>query len=252
MADRERSPNYPALDLETAVGLIRRLYNTEGRSVMSYESLAQSLGSTSDNLSGPFRSKIAALRQYGLIEKAGIGSAKLSQLGVSIGLRVPDEPGFAEAVQEAALSPELFRELWARFKEGGSAVNMRNFLVESRGFAKQGAERAVKAFIVTRSFAKLDTESYNLTDESDPATEEATPAPVNIAGTRAPDAPRPAKTEPGQVTYAWLADGIDVQMAFNRRPTAKAITRIMSYLGTMKEDLLDSESVQASDDSGVE
>lgn len=245
MADRERSPNYPALDLPSAVALTKMLWQKEGRSQMSMPALAQALGSTSDGLSGPFRSKIAALRQYGLIDKAGVGKAKLSPRGVTIGLRSQDDPGYWEAIQEAALAPSLFQDLWARFSEGGSDTNIRNFLVEDKGFALAGAERAVRAFRETVAFAKLDASSYNEPDDAAAAedkleTPRVQPGPVmaRLFSAEERNEPPSRPTSEGRVSLNWLlSDKVPVRVIFDADPTPRAVDRLIGLLQFLKDDL---------------
>src|SRR5437867_12855179 len=107
---KDRSPNYPALSLETAVQRAKALYEREGRSAVAPEVAVKAWGYRS--LSGPSRSQIAALRHYGLIEQPSNGNLRLSNRALALVLRSPDSPEYQAALRDAALTPALFRELY--------------------------------------------------------------------------------------------------------------------------------------------
>ena len=100
MASKDRSPNYPAYNLEQAVQWAQKLWEREHKNAAPAVSLAKAMGS--DSVSGPVRQKIAALRQYGLIDDVGKGSYKLSSIGITVALHKSSDPEYREAIRTAA------------------------------------------------------------------------------------------------------------------------------------------------------
>jgi hypothetical protein len=62
----DRSPRYPSMGLSEAVDLSSKMWIKERRTAVSPEVVAAAWGHKS--LSGPVRSKIGSVRQFGLIE----------------------------------------------------------------------------------------------------------------------------------------------------------------------------------------
>src|SRR6185312_9401580 len=105
---RERSPNYPAYGLPVALQFAKQLWSQEKRTAVDLYSVARAIGS--EGLSGPARSKIAAMRQYGLLQSVN-ADVKVSDRAVTLILQRPGQPEFDQAVKDAAVAPPLFAEL---------------------------------------------------------------------------------------------------------------------------------------------
>jgi len=115
------------------------------------EELARDLGFKSH--SGPARTLIGAMRQYGLLEKQG-GGTGLSPTAQRI-IRSPEgSEEHAAAIREAALIPNLFRDLYATHR-GEPEDAIKSYLKLRRGFTEEGAAVAASAYRDTISFAKL-------------------------------------------------------------------------------------------------
>jgi hypothetical protein len=162
MAGKLRSPNYPALSLRQALDAAEKLWKAEKRTPVSHEAAATGLGFKS--LSGPARVTIGALRQYGLVDKAEKGHIKLSELAVRVLHGNPDDK--EAALQQAATSPNLFKEL-ARLHADGSEAAIQSYLITKKEFAEDGARKAAKAFRETRKLAKQDASGYTPDDEQE-------------------------------------------------------------------------------------
>lgn len=158
---RERSPNYPGIDLGEALQLVERLFTREGRTPSPVPVVAQAFGYKS--ASGPAKSKIGALKQYGLVTQSK-GQITVSDFAVRILLAVEDTPESRAAIQQAALSPPLFKELYESMADA-SPSNLKQHLVLKRRFTQEGAERVIESYMGTRVIAKLDGTSYD--DESE-------------------------------------------------------------------------------------
>ncbi|HYK54467.1 MAG TPA: hypothetical protein VEV38_13165 [Candidatus Eremiobacteraceae bacterium] len=233
METRERSPNYPAFDLEEAIGMVEKVYAAAGRSSISYEATAIALGY--GGLNGRSRSKIAALRHYGLVDDAGQSKIRISDRAVDLIHKAGDAP-YMQAVRQAALTPPLFSELWAKYAAANDAILI-NHLVKDRKFSQDGAERVVKSYRETVGFAKLGEASDSGKVETD-----------EIAGFTKPDTgggtvppvehPKPPSQGGGFVSFNFmLSGGVNANIAFSPKPTPRSIDRLIEYLRLMRDDL---------------
>jgi hypothetical protein len=153
----QRSPNYPAISLPESIKDARRVFAAEKRTVLSQESAAHALGYKS--LSGPSRTKIAALRRYGLVSDVGDG-LQISQLAMRI-LHQPDSStDYLAAIQEAALRPAVFQEFYETHKDA-SEQSIQSELILKRGFSPDGAKIFARSFRETIAFASLDRLEYS-------------------------------------------------------------------------------------------
>jgi hypothetical protein len=239
MASRERSPNYPSLNLEDAVQLFKTLYDAERRQAVSIEVAAKALGHTpsaNGRLSGPAVSKLASLRQYGLIEDAGRGKVKVSEQALDLKLHDPGEPEFERAAKIAALKPSLFAELHADYGEASDNA-LRDHLFKERKFSEDGAARVIRAYRDTVSFAKLGTESYN-----PPSDEPRGENSMHAATAERPRTQAPRFPPPEDAPNFPLPDGLTGRVVLSGTPTKKALLRLAQRVKEWAEDLAPSES----------
>src|SRR5688572_6087676 len=100
-----RSPNYPQMDLESALEAVRPAYKAEGRNKMSRLTLAAHLGYSS--LNGRALAKIGAVRAYGLIDGRE-DDLRIAQDAI-IALEAPEgSPERGLALSRCALKPPIF------------------------------------------------------------------------------------------------------------------------------------------------
>ncbi|HLC10565.1 MAG TPA: hypothetical protein VJL56_01830 [Candidatus Bathyarchaeia archaeon] len=154
---KERSPNYPAVSLDEAIELARALYSKEKRTSVSPEVAARALGYTS--LSGPARVKLAALKKYGLIEGDTHG-VKISDLALRILISPQGSDEQMQAIQEAALKPDIFKELAGTHAEASDDA-LRSHLMLTRKFTEEGTRHLIRAFRDTFALAKLKDSVYS-------------------------------------------------------------------------------------------
>ncbi|UYN94699.1 MAG: hypothetical protein KIT25_22175 [Enhydrobacter sp.] len=137
-----RSPNYPSIDLHSAIAAVAPVYKAEGRNTVPKEIIAKHLGYSSIN--GRSLSMIGALRGYGLIE--GRGEENRVSEDALILLNAPTtSPDYAAALQRCAYRPTLFSELKGQFPQGASSENLRYSLVK-RQFTPEAAAKAVETY----------------------------------------------------------------------------------------------------------
>jgi len=112
---RNRSPNYPAISLGEAIQRIQAIYRQQQQHPTNREVFAKLLGYNS--LNGASAVLISALSKYGLLEGHG-ERLRVSALGQDLSLHRPDDPEYAAAVEQAAFTPTLFRDLHERYPNG--------------------------------------------------------------------------------------------------------------------------------------
>ena len=157
MAAKRRSPQYPFVNLETALDLLRALYQKVERGAFLPTDAAKAWGF--NTVSGMTRSKITALRQYGLIEGKTRGkdaeSPKLSLRGVALARRNPTvfDKEYLSELQEAALAPPAFREI--HDMPDATDELLQHQLVVEKDFTEDGAKRCIEAYRATIQFANL-------------------------------------------------------------------------------------------------
>lgn len=148
MDKRIRSPNYPSISLRDAVDKVRRLAGAIGQRPADRGTVAIAIGYS--GLSGASATTIAALYKYGLLGGRG-DEICISERAAKI--LYPDDPKEQLAVlRDAALEPELFRELSERFGDNVQNEDMlRNYLLRNK-FTPSAAESAISAYKETIEF----------------------------------------------------------------------------------------------------
>lgn len=160
---KHRSPNYPAIGLRDAVEAVRAIYDKEKKTNVSGDVIAGNLGYSS--LSGNARTKISALKKFGLLEGDERKGMHVSDLATRILFPSGAKDQIA-SLQEAALTPELFKMLYSEFRDGSDEA-MRHNLINRLDFAPQGANQLIAAFRDTYAFAGLNLKEYNNSETSD-------------------------------------------------------------------------------------
>ena len=154
-----RSPNYPAISLETALELAQRIWNKEKRTPLSSQAAAVAMGYNS--LSGTVRPKLSALKKYGILEKSG-KHYRLSKLALDILHGTPEQK--SAAVVEAINNDSLFSMLLRDFPDA-SPDTIRSELITRNNFSDDGANKCIKAFFASKSLVKTDQIVNNEGDE---------------------------------------------------------------------------------------
>lgn len=159
-----RSPNYPALGLTKALDAANKLWQAEKRSPFSAQSAATALGFKS--LSGPARTSIGALNQYGFLEKADKGNMRLTALAISVIAHPDGSQERQDGLRTAGQTPKLFKELLQTYADASDA-NIKAFLITKKDFSEEGASKVIKSFRDTMRLAKLGKTELNSQDEDD-------------------------------------------------------------------------------------
>ena len=172
----QRSPNYPRVDLGTALELIEKLYDREKRAPFPVDSAAVAWGYTIK--SGSVRVRMGALRQYGLITRGGKES-KLTDRALTLMIRHPGSRQYQIALREAALFPSLFNEIHDT-RLNASDDTLAHYLIMEKNFTPDGADRFIRSFRASMATAELtgdgtlDVDDDFEEDEEEGASDETT------------------------------------------------------------------------------
>jgi hypothetical protein len=163
-----RSPNFPAIDLETALQRAREIWNKESRHPAAPETILGHWG-YSPKSSGGLQT-LAALKQFGLLADEGRGDlrrARVSDLGQSILFHNEGTQEWFNELQKAVLSPPSYQDVWDRYKgELPSDQNLLRYLMFERGFTEGGADEFIRQLRNSLAYAGLTSASARL-DELD-------------------------------------------------------------------------------------
>lgn len=155
---RGRSPSYPGIDLQQALRRSHKLYEHETRHAAPVAVILQHWGYKPN--SGGGLVALAALKKFGLLVDEGSGKqrkARLSSAAVAIAVDTRPETGERlKALQLAALTPSIHRELWDEYAGVlPSDTTLRFKLVTEKNFTESGADEFILQFKRTLAFAKL-------------------------------------------------------------------------------------------------
>jgi len=141
-----RSPSYPVWPLSDAVTAVGKIEAQYRLSKVDREAAVKLIGYS--GLSGPSNKALAALAQYGLVERAGKGEMRVTPRARAI-LHPDSDDEKRQELQAAAFEPKLFRELQERWPgiippEEGVVL-----FLNRKGFNQSAIRPAAKAYLQT-------------------------------------------------------------------------------------------------------
>jgi len=155
----QRSPRYPSIPLSTAVEQTHKIFRKENTNPMSDDVAVMHMGYSS--LNGASKRSLSSLRKYGLLTGAG------SSLTVSDDARViiadsgvEDQTHRREALLRCLQSNDVFAELYEKFKDSASELNIQSHLMKN-GFKPDTASSAASSYIQSVEFALGDRSDEN-------------------------------------------------------------------------------------------
>jgi hypothetical protein len=152
-----RSPNYPGINLKTAVERAKSLFADNGRHAVGEETVAKAWDLS--HKSSTFRMTMAALRAFDLIGAEG-SLVKLTPLALDIVADYPEgSANHLAAIQKAALSPKIHESMHKRYGATLPADDeVRRYLV--RDYQPHFNDNTVGGFIAeykaTMAYAKIN------------------------------------------------------------------------------------------------
>jgi len=173
---RHRSPNYPSIGLKTAVAKITALYKQDGLAPSQKLAAIKHMGY--DKFHSDAARAVSAIKSFGLIEEID-QRLKITQRGIDIVAREVGDPRRTEAIQVAALSPEIYKELATYYKDTGipSDPTLRSELIAVRKFNPDSVNSMMRAFKETLDFALLPKIGAIQSQEEDGANSGERPGP---------------------------------------------------------------------------
>ncbi len=158
-----RSPNYPAVSLREAIELVRQLWNKEKKTPVPGDVAVKAMGYT--GLNGPARTKLSALKKYGLIEDAG-GKIVISDLAMKILQYQVGSKEYKSAISKALVNPDIFSQLYEKYASASDEA-LRSMLVVEMNFSESGAINFISSFRDNIELARLNGISYSSSIETE-------------------------------------------------------------------------------------
>jgi hypothetical protein len=166
--DRIRSPNFPAIDLQKALGRAKELYG-------SYKGTEVPIQVVHEKWQyKPFSSNadqtVAALKAFGLIDIKGTGKKRTAKLSERAQKILGEHPDKEKLIQEAALNPTVFREIWEKYQPEGLPPDdaLHTYLKWDRKFNPNYINSLIADFRNTLDFAKITATVNSGGEKSNP------------------------------------------------------------------------------------
>lgn len=244
----QRSPSYPALDLDTALARAEQLYLRENRNYAPVAAVVEAWGYGPKSSGGNVA--VGALKRYGLLEDKGSRNTREVRLtDFAQAIILDDREDSTERlarIQEAALKPAIFREVWDKYEgQLPSDSTLRYYLTVEREFTPGGAADFIKKFKQTLEFAQLTAPSAIVSETSErerpeplPTTAKPFPArpnnplvaPQPQVGVVSPGAPPPLQFP--------VAGGATVMLQSSAPLSEAAWDQMMKVLETLKPAMI--------------
>ena len=152
---RSRSPSYPSVGLPDAVDRATKLYAGVGTAGASPDAAAKLIGYSKNH--GTARMTASALKKFGLIEERN-GRLTPTKLTVDLANFQLGGERHTAALRQAALSPAVYRETFARYRPHGVLppdTVLGPELVSDAGFPPDKVDGFLKDFRDSLTFAGL-------------------------------------------------------------------------------------------------
>lgn len=161
-----RSPAYPSASLREATEAIRSIYQAHQRRAITDLEVVKAM--SYKGLSGPSRSKMSALKKFGLLERQANGW-RLSDRAMQIILKPPGSPERETAMVDAANDIDLFQRLMESHQDASEGT-ITSHLEADLAFTREGAKAAAQSFRETMDLISTispDTMSADSRDKVD-------------------------------------------------------------------------------------
>jgi hypothetical protein len=240
-----RSPNYPGIDLGSAVMRAKSLFEHEQHHPAPSNVILSHWGYAPKSGGGSV--VFAALKRFGLLEDASPGHAKLSQLALDILHAEADDRRPHEELRHAALAPTLHKTLWDQYGPTlPSDESLKFKLTTEKGFTPGGATEFISEWKRTMAYAQLTEADVNIpaSDETSvPSVAEETMSAATAATPPAATPPSPsavqAPTSAPLPVNVNLATGAWITLQASARVTEAEWDQFMAVLNAMKPGLIE-------------
>ena len=151
---RQRSPNYPAIGLRDAIEKVRLLHDADKRAGAPLDAALKHMGFSTRH--GQAMTIVSALKKYGLVEETA-NRIVPTQRAMDILVFQDQDARKIRALREAALGPDIYRELFEQYKTTGipSEETLRAELIADRHFNPNSVQGFIQDFKDTLILAGL-------------------------------------------------------------------------------------------------
>jgi hypothetical protein len=153
--ERVRSPNYPVVSLQKAVERAKTLYDAYKGAEIPIAVVHQKWGYKPFTVNAV--QLAAALKAYGLIAVKGAGEKQFIKLSDRAQKILGNHPDREKLLQEAALSPTIYKEIWEKYQPEGLPTDeaLSTYLRWERKFNPNYISRLIADFRNTIDFAQI-------------------------------------------------------------------------------------------------
>ena len=207
---RQRSPNYPAIGLRAAIEKVRQLYDADKKAGAPIDAALKHMGFSKRH--GQAMAVLSALKKFDLVQEA-TGRIVPTQHAIDILVFPDQDERRTRALQECALSPSIYRELYERYKSTGipSEETLRAELIADKQFNPNAVEGFVQDFKDTLVFAGIMNrgelslgaeDTLEMSDSAHPLAQTPIPAPKSMPQGMKEISLPVGVTEEGQAIFA--------------------------------------------------
>jgi hypothetical protein len=244
---RVRSPNYPLISIEKAIGYVQILYDKHSRYSVALPVIGDDWG-----LKGSYLAQhIAAISSYGLIEVGG-GSGdsreiKISDLAYKIMLdKRPNSKEREDLIREAALNPPIFNKIYSTYQPKLPDGHLLEYeLVNKYSFNAIAVKSFIAVFKETMDFTNLYKK--DIIDGKNATTEEPNMIIIDKPEIKGG---QPGKTHPTILTDAnereiatyTIGRGLKARILISgdQLTTIKSIEKLLNRMQEDKDDMIES------------
>lgn len=177
-----RSPSYPNASLGEVLSQVAKIEKLYRQSTVDREVAAKLIGYS--GLSGPASKALAAMANYGLVERAGKGEMRVTSRARAI-LHPDDLDERRQALVAAAFEPNLFQELRGRWPDMIPPEEGILTYLHRQGFNQSAIRPAMKAYRDTLLFLEQEGASDSHGNEPSRGAESTLSSREKVAGDKA-------------------------------------------------------------------
>lgn len=239
--NRDRSPNYPQINIAQAIDRTRKIYQQASRHSVQDTNAAEFLGYTS--LNGTSKAVLSSLKKYGLLVKAADGS-KVSNDAFDIFELPEDSQERLAAIRRCALRPAAFKTLYDSYSAKLPADSIvRHSLMSKQSYHSEGANQLIKVYKETLEY--LDKTGINMAIAVPEAVQPTNPNPAVDGKNQSAGVPVQARHEssppekPSADTQQFrfrIAPDCTAEVIFVGQVTQEAIYKLIRHLELTQEE----------------
>lgn len=158
----ERSKKCPSMPLSTAIDLAKKLYQKAGKTKIKVEVALNALGYSGVN--GAALTTLGALSQYGLVDRDKGSMVSISPVAIRV-FHPLNEEQKVKSLEELALNPKVFNELYTNGFQGAEDDVIANHLIQN-GFTPDKAKKVAVVFKENIDLANLGVNGIKCENDS--------------------------------------------------------------------------------------